>query len=175
MKISSWLQNNINTREHDSFIISGARGSGKTTHMMAMAYELKKNNFNVKICYDIEDFPEDLHNYDCVFLDDFATKFYKRESGTKKNKEFAKLIQEIREVLPMIVTTAPSKSLFDKDIRSMFKELNILSPGLLVMEGGIFFDVDLLQDGFPKWFMAHKRKERKRKQNRAANFIKSMK
>ena len=85
------------------------------------------------------------------------------------------MIQEVREVLPLIVTTAPSKSLFDKDIRSMFKELNILSPGLLVMEGGIFFDVDLLQDGFPKWFMAHKRKERKRKQNRATNFIKSMK
>ena len=175
MKMPEWLKYNIQNTEHDSFIISGARGSGKTTHMMAMAYEMKVRGYKIKICYDISDIPEDLGNYHCICLDDFATKFYKRESGAKKNKEFAKLIQEVREVLPLIVTTAPSKSLFDKDIRSMFKELNILSPGLLVMEGGIFFDVDLLQDGFPKWFMAHKRKERKGKQNRATNFIKSMK
>ncbi|AEH06353.1 nSTAND3 domain-containing NTPase [Methanothermococcus okinawensis] len=174
MKISEWLKYNIEKTEHDSFIISGARGSGKTTHMMAMAYEMISNNFKVKICYDVEDIPDDLCNYHCIFLDDFATKFYKRDSSSKKNREFAKLIQEIREVLPMIITTSPSKSLFDKDIRSMFKELNILSPGLLVIEGGVFFEVDLLQEGFPKFFRAQKLKERKRKAKRASEFIRSM-
>jgi len=175
MKISEWLKYNIERTEHDGFVISGARGSGKTTHMMAMAYELEMNKFRVKVCYDIDDIPEGLDKYDCLCLDDFATKFYKRDSSTKRNKEFAKLIQEIREVLPLIITTAPSKSLFDKDIRAMFKELFVLTPGLLIMEGGLFFEVDLLADGFPKWFKMKKEEERKLKRERAKKFIENMK
>ena len=85
------------------------------------------------------------------------------------------MIQEIREVLPLMVTTAPGIGLFDKDIRMMFKPLYIIHPGTLVIEGGIKISVNLLETGFPKWFLAHKRKERKRKQHRAGEFIKLMK
>ena len=48
MKISEWLKYNIERTEHDGFVISGARGSGKTTHMMAMAYELEMNKFRLR-------------------------------------------------------------------------------------------------------------------------------
>jgi len=145
----------------------GARGSGKTTHMMAMAYEMIVNGYNVKICYDIDDIPENLDEFDCLCLDDFASKFYKRDSSTKRNKEFAKLIQEIREVLPLIITTAPDISLFDKDVRMMFKPMYIISPGILVIEGGIRIDVDLLAEGFPRWFKMKKEEERMLKKERA--------
>jgi AAA+ ATPase superfamily predicted ATPase len=174
IRFSEWLASNKKYREHDAFVICGPRGSGKTTHMNAIAYELAFN-YRIKYCFDFDDLPEDLHNYDCIFLDDFATKFYKRDSSTKKNKEFAKLIQEIREVLPMIITTAPDISLFDKDIRAMFKPLYIVSSGILVMEGGFSFGVDLFIEGFSKYLLELKEQEIKLKRERAKRFIENVK
>ncbi|ABO35229.1 hypothetical protein MmarC5_0923 [Methanococcus maripaludis C5] len=174
MRFEDLLKHNKENREHDSIAIVGARGSGKTTHMNAIAYLFEKAGFKYKICYSINDIPEDLDEFDCIFLDDFASKFNNRDYSTKKNKNFNFLLQEVREVLPMFVTTAPDIYLFDKVIRSMFKPFYIANYGRLVTDTGFSFEVPFLK-GFEEFFEKQKAIERTGKIERAKMYVQQMK
>lgn len=48
MRFEDLLKHNKENREHDSIAIVGARGSGKTTHMNAIAYLFEKPDLSIK-------------------------------------------------------------------------------------------------------------------------------
>ncbi len=119
--------------DHFSFVIYGARGSLKTTHLYGIYEELKESNVNVIFGYDIED----IEICDVLILDDFASKFYKRDFGTTENKEFVKTLQEIRTNIPMVISSCPHYNLMDKDFRDFFNPAPILKPGYINLDGKI--------------------------------------
>ncbi|MBP2201358.1 AAA+ ATPase superfamily predicted ATPase [Methanococcus voltae] len=109
---------------HLAFIIYGARGMGKTTCLRGMYEEIKKHtSYSTIFAYDVED----IDICDCLFLDDFGTKFNKRDFATVQNKEFMKLLQEVRTNIPIIVSSSPSYLLLDKDFRTFFNPAPILA------------------------------------------------
>ncbi|WP_459202337.1 hypothetical protein [Methanococcus sp. CF] len=119
--------------DHFSFALFGARGSFKTTHLYGLYEEMLDNKIDVVFGYEIED----ICICDCLILDDFASKFYKREFSTTENKEFAKLLQEIRTNIPMVITSCPHYNLLDKDFRDFFNPAQILKPGYIQLDGRI--------------------------------------
>ncbi|MBP2143400.1 hypothetical protein J2127_000555 [Methanococcus voltae] len=119
--------------DHFSFCVFGARGTYKTTHLMGIYEELKRKKYNVVFGYDVED----IQICDCLILDDFATKFYKRDFSSTENKEFAKILQEIRTNIPLVITSCPDYSLLDKDFRDFFEPAPIVKNGFINLGGRI--------------------------------------
>jgi hypothetical protein len=131
MRITDLVEMLKPKRDHISFCVEGARGSFKTTHLYGMYDEVVNAGYETIFAYDVED----IDVCDCLFLDDFGTKFYKRDSSTKQNKEFMKLLQEIRTNISVIVASTPDLSLMDKDFRNFFIDAHILRKGVISVSG----------------------------------------
>jgi hypothetical protein len=124
-------------KEHISICIDGKRGSFKTTHLIAMHEECKKLGLNSEFIKTKADFKKlkGRRDLDVVFIDDVAKYFYKRDGATKINKAFAKILQMVRTVVPVIIATTPDLSLLDKDGRAFFIEAYVLRKGTISVMG----------------------------------------
>ncbi len=167
MRVSQLLRILQDTYDHLSFCVSGPRGSYKTTHLYGMYEELRNEGFKCKFAYDVSD----IDVCDCLFLDDFGTKFYKRDASVKQNKEFMKLLQEIRTNIPLIISSTPDLSLLDKDFRAFFLDAYILSLGRISV-GGVVIEVN---PPSLELYNAMKRKEHKRRKERFLKVINEFK
>ncbi|ABO35572.1 hypothetical protein MmarC5_1274 [Methanococcus maripaludis C5] len=124
-------------KEHISICIDGKRGSFKTTHLIAMHEECKKLGLKSVFIKTKADFEKlkGRRDLDIVFIDDIAKYFYKRDGATKINKAFAKILQMVRTVVPLIIATTPDLSLLDKDGRAFFIEAYVLRKGTISVMG----------------------------------------
>jgi len=123
--------------EHISICIDGKRGSFKTTHLIAMHEECEKLGLKSVFIKTKADFEKlkGRRDLDIVFIDDIAKYFYKRDGATKINKAFAKILQMVRTVVPVIIATTPDLSLLDKDGRAFFIEAYVLRKGTISVMG----------------------------------------
>jgi hypothetical protein len=96
---------------------------------------------------------------------------HRRDSSTKQNREFMKLLQEIRTNVPLIISSTPDISLLDKDFRAFFLDAYIIALGKISV-GGIIIEVSPPSIAL---YNAMKKKEHKRRKERFLKVINEFK
>lgn len=165
--------------EHSGILVWGYRGMGKTTCLRGIYHQIEdyntlhpENEISSIFATDIDQ----IDICDCLFLDDFGTKFNKRDFSTTENKEFVKLLQEVRTNIPVILVSSPSYFMLDKDLRNFFTPAQILSKSdarFLLNVSGATFSVPKPSDKLLKEFRDQELEERKNRFSRAMDKVKT--
>ncbi|BAP62128.1 hypothetical protein [Methanococcus maripaludis] len=165
--------------EHSGILVWGYRGMGKTTCLRGIYHQIEeynklnpRNSISSIFATDIDQ----LDICDCLFLDDFGTKFNKRDFSTTENKEFVKLLQEVRTSIPVIVVSSPSYFMLDKDLRNFFTPAQILSKSserFLLNVSGAMFSVPKPKDELLKEFRDKELEERKERCKKSIEKVKT--
>ncbi|MBA2851442.1 hypothetical protein HNP86_001595 [Methanococcus maripaludis] len=152
---------------------------GKTTCLLSIYYQIEeynrlhsKNSISKIFATDIDQI--DICN--CLFLDDFGTKFNKRDFSTTENKEFMKALQEVRTNIPVIISSSPSYFMLDKDFRNFFTPAQIIAKsdtGFLLNVSGANYYVPKAKDEFLNKFREKELEERKDRFYRSINKVKT--
>ncbi|AVB76087.1 hypothetical protein MMJJ_06730 [Methanococcus maripaludis] len=145
------LKMNKPIKGHTAFLLTGRRGSWKTTHSIALCNYFDKLGYDTVLALS----PADLRRCDMLVIEDIGKWFDARDFGTKVSKEFGKLLQFIRTEIPLVFATTPKEKGVDKRIREYFIPATILRKGTIMTP---IFNLSVKAPDF-EYFMEMKNKE----------------